>query len=237
MSVATEALRRVPYFAPLDDAGISHLAAHATRRTYEKGEIVLVEGERCDGLHFVLAGRVKVYKTSPDGREHVLKILGPGRTFNDVPVFDGGPNPGSIAALERAAVGMVPKAMVLVLVERQPRVALAVIRVLATRLRSLTLVVEDLAFRSVVARVARLLADCARGQSPVLEGAPGPCGHLTQQQIAAMTGSVREVVQRALKILERDGAIRLERAHVAVLDVDALDAWTADESPLTTATR
>jgi CRP/FNR family transcriptional regulator len=108
--------------------------------------------------------------------------------------------------------------------------------VLATRLRSLTVVLEDLAFRSVVARVARLLADCARGRSPVLEGAPGPCAHLTQQQIAAMTGSVREVVQRALKILEREGAIRLERAHVAVLDVDALDAWTGDEPAVTTGT-
>ena len=79
----------------------------------------------------VLAGRVKIFKVSGEGKEQVLRILGPGRTFNDVPVFDGGPNPGSIATLEPSTVGHIPKGAVLSLVEKHPQVAMAVIRLLA----------------------------------------------------------------------------------------------------------
>jgi CRP-like cAMP-binding protein len=111
-------------------------------------------------------------------------------------------------------------------------VAKAVIRLLATRLRALTLMIEDLSLRGVVARVAKLLLDCSRGHQTLVEDAGGACARLTQHQIAAMTGSVREVVQRALKALERDGAIRLERARVVVLDVKALELWSESTGSL-----
>jgi CRP/FNR family transcriptional regulator len=189
--------------------------------------MVLLEGEPCEGLGFVVSGRVKVVKLSADGKEQVLRLLGPGRTFNDVPVFDGGPNPSSVQAVAPSVIGLLPKAAVQSLVDTQPKVAAAVIRVLASRLRALTVVIEDLALRGVVARVAKLLLDCARGHPALLEGPGGTCQHrLTQQEIAAMTGSVREVVQRALKSLERDGAIRMERARVVVLDPMVLERWS-----------
>lgn len=174
MRGTAEALRQVPYFAEMDAALIKDLAGQVRERTYKAGEVILLEGDACEGLYFVASGRVKVFKVSGEGKEQVLRILGPGRTFNDVPVFDGGPNPGSIATMEPSTIGFLPKALVLTLVE----------------------------------------------------GAGGACARLTQHQIAAMTGSVREVVQRALKALEKDGAIRLGRARVAVLDVKALEHWS-----------
>jgi CRP/FNR family transcriptional regulator len=105
-------------------------------------------------------------------------------------------------------------------------VALAVIRTLAARMRALTILVEDLALRSVVARVAKRLVECARGAHTMVEGSPGACARLTQQELATMTGSVREVVQRALKTLEQDGAIRMERARIVILDPVALARWS-----------
>ena len=165
------------------------------------------------------------------GREQILRILGPGRTFNDVPVFDGGPNPASIAGLEPGTVGLVPRATILARVDKYPGVAKAVIRLLASRLRAHTLMIEDLSLRGVVARVAKLLLDCSRGQAAVMEGTGGACVRITQQEIAAMTGSVRVVVQRALKALEADGAIRLERARVHVVDPDALARWSESPPP------
>lgn len=226
MAVAPDVLRQVPYFAELEPALLAELAREARDRAYRRGEVILLEGAPCKGLHFVVSGRVKVYKVSGDGKEHVLRILGPGRSFNDVPVFDGGPNPASVAALEPSRVAYLPKARVAALIERHPEVASAVIRVLASRLRALTVVVEDLALRSVVARVAKLLLDCVRGQPTLVEGAEAACARLTQQEIAAMTGSVREVVQRALKTLERDGVVRLERARVLVVDPQGLARWS-----------
>jgi CRP/FNR family transcriptional regulator len=220
-------LREVPYFSDLNDARLRELAASVRERKYDTGAMVLLGGEPCEGLGFVIGGRVKVVKVNADGKEQVLRLLGPGRTFNDVPVFDGGPNPGSVQAVERSIIGTLPKAAVQSLVETQPKVAVAVIRVLASRLRALTLMIEDLSLRGVVARVAKLLLDCAQGHPALLEGSGGTCQHrLTQQEIAAMTGSVREVAQRALKTLEREGAIRMERARVVVLDQALLERWS-----------
>ncbi len=226
MAGIAQSLRQVPYFSDLDDAQLRALARSVRERKYGAGEMVLLEGEPCEGLCFVLAGRVRVFKVSADGKEQVLRVLGAGRTFNDVPVFDGGPNPGSIQAVEASTIGLVPRAAILALVQAEPKVALAVLRVLASRMRALTLIIEDLSLRGVVARVARLLLDCSRGRPTVMEG-EATCHHrLTQHEIAAMTGSVREVVQRALKTLERDGAIRMERARVVILDQKVLERWS-----------
>ena len=219
-------LAKVPYFAGLPPPAVRGLADMARRRDYRQGEVILWEGDPCEGLCVVLGGRVKVFKRSAEGREQVLRVLGPGRTFNDVPVFDGGVNPGSVAALDAARVAILPKARVLALVEQHPAVAMAVIRVLADRLRGLTVLVEALVLRNVTARVAKILMDWSSGQMTLVEGAEAGCVRLTQTQLAAMTGSVREVVQRALKTLERDGAIRLSRARICVLDAPALRRWS-----------
>jgi CRP/FNR family transcriptional regulator len=101
--------------------------------------------------------------------------------------------------------------------------------ILRAVLRALTLMVEDLSLRNVVARVARLLLDCTRGRSTLIEGT-ARCQHLTQHQIATMVGSVREVAQRALKALERDGAIRMERGRIVVLDPKSLERWSQVEA-------
>lgn len=91
--------------------------------------------------------------------------------------------------------------------------------------------IEDLSLRGVVARVAKLLLDCSQGRQTLVEDAGHACARLTQQQIAAMTGSVREVVQRALKAQEKDGAIRLERARIVALDPKALERWSESTIP------
>jgi CRP/FNR family transcriptional regulator len=227
-SPRAKALGRLPYFAGLDRDTLMRLAAEARERRCAAGELVLAEGEPCRGLSFVVHGRVKAFKLAPDGREQVLRILGPGRTFNDVPLFDGAPNPASVAALEEATVvGLLPEPQLQTIIEEHPEVAAAVIGVLARRLRAVTEMVEDLALRGVGARVARLLLECSRGTPLLAEGAvEDHCMHLTQQQIAAMTGTVREVVQRALKALEREGAVALARGRIRVLAPEVLEAWS-----------
>lgn len=138
----------------------------------------------------------------------------------------GDRTPAASPPSRRATVCLIPKAQILAMLEQHPKVAKAVIRLLASRLRALTLVIEDLSLRSVTARVAKLLLDCTRGHHTLVEGGAGDCARLTQHQIAAMTGSAREVVQRALKALEKDGAIRLERPRVLVLDPKRLERWS-----------
>src|SRR5579884_275179 len=102
-------LREVDYFAALPDEDFREVAGHLHLRRYTAGQLVMLEGEPCEGLYVVRQGRVRVYKMSPAGKEQVLRIIPSGESFNDVPVFDGGPNPASADCLDQAAIGVLTK--------------------------------------------------------------------------------------------------------------------------------
>lgn len=220
-----ELLAEVPYFAGLSGEELATLARVVRRRQLEAGEQIIIEGESCEGLYFVIDGQVRAIKMSAGGREHVMHVLGPGATFNDVAVFDGGPNSDSAVAVGRTAIGFIPKAAVLRLIDSHPEVAKAGLKLLSSRQRALGLVVGDLALREVTARLARLLLACAGREEHIVERAEDACRRITHQEIATMIGTVREVVQRALKQLERDGAIAVERSRLEVRDIAKLEKW------------
>ncbi len=209
-------LRSLLYFAALGSEEIARIEKEILVRSFARGEILLLEGEPCQGLYIVESGQIRVFKSSRDGKEQVLLIANPGDTFNDVPVFDGGPNPASASAMGPSTVCIIPKQTVLSLVADCPA-ALAIIRLFATRLRHLTLLVEDLSFRQVVSRLAKILLELA-----VVEGGSTPVPRLTQADMAAMVGSVRDVIGRALKTLENAGTIKIEGQRILVVDTEKL---------------
>jgi len=216
MHLLDDFLRSVPYFSTLGPEEIKRIAKETFERSFAKGEVLFLEGEHCSGLYLVKTGRIRIFKSSPDGREQVLFTAGAGTTFNDVPVFDGGPNPASASALEPSIVYIIPKETLLSLVANCP-VAQSIIELFATRLRHLTTVVEDLSFRSVISRLAKMLLDLA-----VAEGESSPVPRLTQDEMATIVGSVRDVVGRALRALERTNAIKIEGQRILVIDPEKL---------------
>jgi CRP-like cAMP-binding protein len=218
-------LAQIPYFAGLDAPALAAIGRAVRRRRLTAGEVVLVEGQPCEGLYFVVAGQVRLVRGSGGGREYVLGVLGPGATFNDIAVFDGGPNSDGAVAVGPTTIGFIPKADMFALIERHPEVAKAALKLLSSRQRTLGGMVEDLALRDVTTRVARLLLGCTGRHGHIVERAPEACARITHQEIASMVGSVREVVQRALKELERDGAIALERWRIRVRDQAKLERW------------
>ena len=212
MPSSIDFLRSLPYFGTLSTEEIERVRNEVSELSVDKGEILFLEGESCRGLYVVKQGRIRIFKSSQEGREQVLMVAGSGDSFNDVPVFDGGPNPASGSALEPSTVYIVPKETVLSLLANCPP-ARAIIKVLAARLRHLTMVVENLSFRNVISRLAKMLLELA-----VAEGGPLPILRLTQDEMAAMVGSVRDVVGRVLRALEKAGAIRLDGQQVRVVD-------------------
>src|SRR5689334_24949111 len=136
-------LRRVPLFAPMTDADLAQVAAVTREHRYDRGNIIILEGERGDGLYWVTSGLIKVFKTSPEGKEQVLRLIGPGVTFNDVPALDGGPNPASAAALEPSVIYIIGRAELSKLMIERPAVAAAAVKTLAGALRHLVGLVED----------------------------------------------------------------------------------------------
>jgi len=214
MPIDLDALRRIPLFAELDADDLAQVAAVTRERHYDRGDVILLAGESGGARQYVLAGLVKVYKTSPEGKEQVLRLIGPGHTFNDVPALDGGPNPASASALEPSVVYAIGREQLRRLMLERPAVAMGAVRTMASALRHLVSLVEDLSFRHVTARVAKILLD--QDEATATEGQP--LHRLTQQEMAAMAGTAREMVGRALKELEVAGAISLHQGRVAVLD-------------------
>jgi CRP/FNR family transcriptional regulator len=212
-------LRQVPYFAGLGEAGLARIQERLVERRYERGRVVFMEGGPCQGLYVVRSGRLRIFKVSAGGREQVLMVAGPGETFNEVPNFDGGTNPATAEALEPSVLYLLPKNDLLSIVETEPVVARAVMRVFASHLRHLTALVEDLSFRNVTSRVAKILLGRVQQAGVDAEARPA---RLTQQQMAAMAGTAREVVGRALKALEQRGVIRVERGRVVVVNPERL---------------
>ncbi|MBI2287800.1 MAG: Crp/Fnr family transcriptional regulator [Chloroflexi bacterium] len=212
MTSSDNFLKSLPYFAALNSEQIERLKKDIVELSFPRGELLFLEGEPCRGLYVVKSGQIRIFKSSPEGREQVLLIAGPGDSFNDVPVFDGGPNPASGSALKPATVYLIPKEKLLSLLADCPT-GLNIIRQFARRLRQMTALVEDLSFRNVVSRLAKTLLDLA-----VVEGGPSPVRRLTQDEMAAMIGTVRDVVGRALRTLEKKGAIKMEGQRIIITD-------------------
>jgi CRP-like cAMP-binding protein len=227
-----ELLRQTPYLRSVPAGVLQALATGLRERRYQAGDVIFRKGDPSEGLGVVLRGRVRTLISSPEGREQVLKMFGPGRTFADIAVFDDEPQPADAIAVSETTVVFIPQADLIDLLKRHPDAAIEVIRLFAARLRAYKQMVEDLSLRTVVARVARLLVDRARGTQTLVEESASSSPEYTQDEIAAMVGSVREVVQRALKTLEHAGLIHMARGRIQIIDVEALDGWSEADSPV-----
>jgi CRP-like cAMP-binding protein len=215
MAVQLEFLKSILYFSALGIAELESISKLVFEKTVNRAEMVLLEGESAANLYFVASGVVKVFKTSAEGKEQILSIVRPGESFNDVPIFDGGPNPASARAMGPVLLYGIKKNDIEAILRDHPQIALNVIKVLARRVRHLVSLVEDLSFKHVIGRVAKILFEHIGG-----EMGRGP--RLTQQEMAAMAGTAREVVGRSLKALEEEGAIKLDRHRIIITDKEAL---------------
>lgn len=222
---AADVLRRVALFADLSDTEIAFLAQRAVPRRFAAGELIFSEGDPCPGLFVVESGRVRIFKSSPSGREQVLAIEGPFSSIAELPVFDGGNFPASTAALDEASLLFVSKQDFHSLCLVHPKVALKVLRVVGKRLRGLVSIIEELSFTTVRSRLISMLLRLARQHG---KGAAGGGVRITlpasNQELAAHIGTVRELVSRNLSRLQAEGLIRMDGRELIIPDVDALKA-------------
>jgi len=216
MVVEESFLYESPYFTNLNDEERNLVQKLVFEKVFQRGELIALEGEPAEVLYFVFSGAVKIFKTSADGREQIFSIARPGGSFNDVPVFDGAPNPFSAQAMGSVVIYGIEKRDFDKILGDHCQVALNVINVLASRVRHLTSLVEGLSFKPVIRRVAKILLEYAGDGT-------GSVQRLTQQEMAAMAGTAREVVTRSLKALEEERIIRMDRHRVVITDREALE--------------
>ena len=210
--VTPELLSTIPLFRGLPAGARSALANVLQDRRYRPGQYLIHQDSAPEGLFIVCEGRVRLARIGPEGREQVLQMVGPGQLFNAEPLFDGSPAPASARAMSPVRVLLLPAAVLVALIGSHPSIALLLLRELSTRQRELVILLEDLHFRSVRARLARVLL------REVHDGAAA----ITQQELAERAGTVREIVGRTLRDMQQEGLVRLLRGQVTVLDLQRL---------------
>jgi CRP/FNR family transcriptional regulator, cyclic AMP receptor protein len=212
-------LRHVSFCAGLPAAALAALTAIAAPVKQPAGSIIQLEGDPAAAMYIVVTGRVKIARIGANGREQILNVIAAGGHFNTVPMFDGGACPANAEALTDVELLALPREALLPLVEQHPALALALLKEFTGRLRHLVNLVDELALHTVQGRLAGLLlAQAAAAERG--EAAPA----LTQAEMAARLGTVREMVGRTLKSFEVLGLIRLERGVITLLDREGLEA-------------
>ena len=215
-------VRKAPIFLGLDSAAADALRASMSLVKLRKGQSLFKEGDDGDNLYVVSNGKVKLGTKSPDGRENLLMILGPGDMFGELSLFDSGPRTATATAVTDSKLLTLGQDKVIPWVREHPEVSLQLLARLASRLRRTNEVVGDLVFSDVPGRVAKALIDLG-----VKFGEKRPEGlfvnhDLTQEELAQLVGASRETVNKALADFAQRGWLRLEARSVMILDYERL---------------
>jgi CRP/FNR family transcriptional regulator, cyclic AMP receptor protein len=209
----------VAIFAGLSETELAFLAQRAVPRSFSAGEIVFTEGEPCSGMYVVEAGHIRIFKSAASGREQVLGVEGPGASVAELPVFDGGAYPATVAALDEVTLLFVSKQDFQGICLQHPQVSLKVLRVVGARLRKLVGIIEQLSFSTVRSRLASFLLREARREDGVAATLPA-----SNQELASQIGTVRELVSRNLSRFQAEKLIEIEGRRVIIRNWKGLEA-------------
>ncbi|NJM06298.1 Crp/Fnr family transcriptional regulator [Candidatus Gracilibacteria bacterium] len=211
-------IAQIALFADLPEPTLQALTTLAVSTKRAAGVTIQLQGEPAEAMYLVASGRVKIYRLSSGGREQILNVIGPTGMFNAVPIFDGGVCPASAETLGEVSLLVLPRQPLLECIDRHPLLARAFLAEFTARMRHLVDLVDTLALHTVQGRLARLLLEQAaaaeRGEA---------IASITQAQMAAHLGTVREMVGRTLKSFEELGLIRVDRSTISVIDREGLE--------------
>ena len=217
-----DVLRRAPLFAALDDEQAAELRASMSEVTLARGDALFHEGDPGDRLYVVTEGKVKLHRTSPDGRENMLAVLGPGEMVGELSLFDPGPRTATVAALTDCQLASLAHDALKPWISGRPELCEQLLQALAQRLRRTNDVMADLVFSDVPGRVAKALLDLAeKFGTPDGEGIR-VTHDLTQEELAQLVGASRETVNKALSEFASRGWLRLDGRAVVLIDRDRL---------------
>ena len=211
-------------FSSLSPHELQLLATRTVRRHFSAGELLFSEGDACNGLHIIVHGRVRIFKTSVNGREQVLAINGQGESVAELPVFDGGPYPASATAVEDAEIAFVSRRDFHAYCLEHPEVALKVLSVVGARLRRLVGIIEELSFTTIRQRLIAVLVKLAQTEGRQTERGIEfqlPASH---QELANQLGTVSELVSRNLMRLHAEGVLDVDARQIVVKDMKTLNS-------------
>jgi CRP/FNR family transcriptional regulator, dissimilatory nitrate respiration regulator len=217
VSVATR-IARIPLFEGLPEDQLQDLASIALDKALDRGQTIFSEGEPGNGFFVIEAGRVKIFKLSPEGKEQILHIFGAGEPFGEVPVFEGRNFPAHAVTLENSRFLFFPRTAFIHLIKKNPSLALNMLAILSRRLRRFAALVDDLALKEVPGRLAAHLLFLSGRQ----EGNDNLDLEIPKTLLAAMLGTIPETLSRILTKMVKQGLIQSDGPRIRIVDRETL---------------
>lgn len=203
--------------AELDASSLTAIAQAGVRRGYEKGQFVCLEGDPSPGLMIIESGWLSSVKISPQGREQVIRVAGPGEMINEISVMAGEVNLVTLKSLENSTVWIIERSEFFTLMAEHPRLSSIILQNQARLVVQLVNLVEDLSLRNVEGRLAHMLLKQSQ------DGARRRLYGSTQEEMAAHIGTTSVVVSRVLNKMQEQGTIRLDHHRILILDHEKLE--------------
>jgi CRP/FNR family transcriptional regulator len=214
----TATLERTALLSSLSQTEIQSLAMRTVRKHFATGELLFSEDEPCHGLHIIARGKVRIFKTSVNGREQVLAVNQAGESVAELPVFDGGRYPASAIAIDDVDLAFISRQDFQAFCMEHPEVALKMLAVVGARLRRLVGIIEELSFTTIRQRLITVLLRLAETEGVRTERGIEfqlPASH---QELANQLGTVRELISRNLMRLQAEGLLDVDARQIVVKD-------------------
>jgi len=221
----TDFLLKIPLFSELSADQQSCLAQVIFERQYRKNQIVFGEGDPGEALFFLKQGKVKLTKTTADGREQILAFRGPGDVFAEVVLFDGGPYPATAEVIDDAQIGIIHNQDIERIILEHADIAVSLLRIMSKRLRQAQVSLKDIALKDVYGRLASTLLKLAGEHGVQANGRITIGLNLTHQDLANLIGTSRESVNRVISEWRKEGVVEANRGKITLLNPQKLKIW------------
>ena len=221
-------LSQVDLFSGLPSEQLEEIARIVTDKEYKKGQLIFSEGDEGTGFHIVISGRVKVYKVSPEGKEQIMHIFGPGQPFAEVPVFEGSCYPANAEAMDLSRIFFFPKKAFVKLIQENPSLAMNMMASLSQRLKQFSHLIEALSLKEVPGRLASYLLYLSDKNGSIDEFQLD----IAKSQLASFLGTIPETLSRIFTKMGSKELVRIEGPHVSILDRTGLEDLAEGESKL-----
>lgn len=216
-------IKNIPVFSQLSENILEEILKLQSTKKYKKGEIIFFEGDKGEAFFFVKSGKVKIYKTSLDGRDITLNILGEGSIFAEVTLFNDVSYPATVETMENSEIGIILNKDIEKMILSNNELALQIIKVLSKRLYRSQKTIKDMAFSDTYNRTSRTLLDlCERHGKETKTGIEIDIG-ITRQDIANMVGTSRETVSRIISDLKKEGVVDTSAKKIIIIDKGELE--------------
>lgn len=221
-----EALKKVPMFSQLNDRDLEKILSITLEKKFKRGSLIFMEGEQGEASYYIKSGKVKIYKTSREGKELILNIYGKNDFFAEVTILNDVPYPATAEVLEDTIVGVIMNKELEKLLKDNSDMGLNLIKILSKRLYSAQVKLKQVALNDTYSRTAEAILRLS--QSHGINKNNGDIEvklELSRQELANMIGTARETVSRILSQFKKEEAILISGKKIIVKDIEKLKSW------------